>query len=146
MTYCGLYCKLCSNVARIPKYATLLMETMRKGGWEHFGEYELEGFREFWNVLKRLSELDKAAPGCRGGCGPPDCEIRECAQRRGVITCAFCPDFPCEPLRLLNERYPVLIGNLERQREVGIDAWVEEQEELSRAGYCYDDITDSSTT
>ena len=83
VTYCGLYCKLCSNIARIPKYAAALRETMHKGGWDQFGEFEIKGFKELWDVLEKLSEWDKTIPGCRGGCGPPDCKIRECAREQG---------------------------------------------------------------
>lgn len=140
VTYCGLYCRLCSNMARIPKHASALRDTMRKGGWEYFGESEIEGFRQFWKVLKVLSDFDRTIPGCRGGCGPSDCEIRKCAAEKGVLTCAFCPESPCELLRKLIEKYPVIEENLARQRELGVDLWIEEQEKLAESGFCYDDM------
>lgn len=31
----------------------------------------------------------------------PDCPIRPCATEKGLATCAQCPDYPCDRLRLL---------------------------------------------
>jgi len=53
---------------------------MHKGGWDQFGEFEIKGFKELWDVLEKLSECDKTIPRCREGCGPLDCKIRECAR------------------------------------------------------------------
>jgi len=140
VAYCGLYCKLCSNVARIPKYARALRETLRKGSWEHFGEHEVRGFNQFWTVLEKLCRLDETILGCKEGCGPPGCKIKECAEKQGVLTCAFCSDFPCELVEELNRKYPIVIENLRRQKEIGVERWVEEQESLYRSGFCYDDV------
>jgi len=108
VTYRGLYCKLCSNIAR--------KEIMEKGGWKYFGEYEIEVVMQFWNVLEKLSTLDRDARGCKGGCGPPNCEIRKCAQERNIITCAFCPDFPFELVEELDRKYPIVIKNLKKAK------------------------------
>ena len=140
VSYCGLYCKLCSFIALIPKQAKALMETMRKGGWEYFGEYEFPEFKDFWKLLEKLSEFDKTVSGCRDSCGPPDCEIRRCAREHGVITCAFCPDFPCDLIREMDKKYPIIIKNLERQKEIGLEKWIEEQEKLAQAGHSYQEI------
>jgi hypothetical protein len=42
--------------------------------------------------------------GCRtpsgrlfSGCGK--CDIRKCAQEKGCLTCAHCPDYPCDTLQ-----------------------------------------------
>ena len=83
VTYCGLYCKLCDNLARIPPQASSLHKTLQKGGWEYFGPDLISGFKEFWAVLEQLSQVDPNFKGCRGGkCGNPDCSIRKCAQSR----------------------------------------------------------------
>lgn len=113
---------------------------MEKGGWKYFGEYEIEGVMQFWNVLEKLSTLDRDARGCKGGCGSSNCEIRKCAQERNIITCAFCPDFPCELVEELDRKYPIVIENLKKQKEIGTDKWIEEQENLYSSGFCYNDI------
>ena len=84
VTYCGLYCRLCATLARIPQQSSALRETLQKEGWEYFGQYCVHGFKEFWAALEKLSQSDKTCKGCRGGCGDPDCGIRKCARERQV--------------------------------------------------------------
>ena len=144
VTYCGLYCKLCAHMARIPPQARELRDTMRGEGWEHFGEAVHSGFGEFWRILERLGETDETCPGCRGGCGFPGCEIRACAREREVEVCPFCDDYPCEHIEELGRSYPTLIADGMRMREIGLDAWIEEQEQRRATGFAYVDIRHSS--
>ncbi len=37
VTYCGLYCGLCTERGRIPRQAAALRELMRKEGYETWG-------------------------------------------------------------------------------------------------------------
>ena len=140
VTYCGLYCRLCSNLARMPQQSTALRETLKKAGWEYFGEYCLPHFKEFWEALTKLSQLDETCKGCRGGCGDPDCGIRKCAEVRKIDVCSSCTEYPCQLIVELSNRYPNLISDGERQKEIGLERWVREQEERHRVGFCYADI------
>lgn len=140
VTYCGLYCHLCANLARIPQQSAVLRETLQKEGWGYFGQYALRGFKEFWAALETLSESDKTCQGCRGGCGDPDCGIRKCARDKQVEVCSFCPEYPCHQIEALAKRYPNLISDGTRQKQIGIEKWVEEQEQRRRTGFCYADI------
>ena len=141
VTYCGLYCKLCDNLARIPQQASSLHKTLQKAGWEHFGPQLMSGFKEFWAGLEQLSQADPDFEGCRGGkCGNPDCSIRKCAQSRKVEFCPSCEDYPCKHIHELSRQYPNLIGDGKRLVEVGLGQWSQEQEERCEAGFCYCDI------
>ena len=140
VTCCGLYCHLCSNLVRIPQQSAALRETLRRDGWEQYGQYIVEGFEEFWAALEQLSQSDKTVSGCRGGCGNPDCGIRKCAQEKKVEVCSSCAEYPCSHIGNLAERYPNLVSDGARQREIGIVKWVQEQEQRRRAGFCYADI------
>ena len=140
VTYCGLYCRLCDNLARIPQQASALYKTLLKGGWEYFGPDCISGFREFWAGLEQLSRVDPDFKGCRGGCGNPHCDIRKCAQSRKVELCSSCNDYPCGHIEELAKRYPNLIGDGRRQQEIGLEKWIQEQEERCKAGFCYADI------
>ena len=141
VTYCGLYCKLCDNLARVLQQASALHTTLQKGGWDSFGPHLITDFKEFWVVLKQLSQVDPNFKGCRGGkCGNPDCKIRKCAQSRKVELCPSCKDYPCKHIHELAKRYPNLIGDGKRQQEVGVDQWIQEQEERFKTGFCYCDI------
>ena len=141
VTYCGLYCKLCDNLAQISLQASTLHKTLQKGGWKYFGPDLISGFKEFWAVLEQLSQVDPNFKGCRGGkCGNPDCSIRKCAQSRQVEFCPSCEDYPCKHIHELAKRYLNLIGDGRRQQEVGCDQWIQEQEQRCKTGFCYCDI------
>ena len=97
VTYCGLYCGLCTSRNRIPKQAGALYETMKKDGWEFFGGGQPD-FKEFWAFLNKLAEM---GPGCscrEGKCGPPFCAIRNCASEKGIEVCPFCDEYPCNKI------------------------------------------------
>jgi len=140
VTYCGLYCKLCANLARIPQQSSALHETLRKEGWEYFGQYCVSGFKDFWTALTELSRSDETCKGCRGGCGDPDCSIRKCAQEREMELCSSCTEYPCERIADLARRYPNLVYDGRRQKETGLDQWIQEQEDRCNSGFCYADI------
>ena len=140
VTYCGLYCKLCANLARIPQQAKALRDTFGKTGWPDYGEAYVPEFKAFWKGLEHFSKLDEICPGCRGGCGFPECPIRACAVERGLEVCSACADFPCHHLQRLGRRYPTLLADAERQRCVGMAQWIEEQEERVSASVCYMDF------
>jgi len=139
ITYCGVYCELCSARGRIPKQAAALRETMAKEGWGHFGN-EIENFKQFWEFLTNLSDKSKACPGCRAGGGPPFCGIRKCAQKKGVELCADCEEFPCHRIEGLAKGYINLIPDMKRMKEIGFDKWFEEQQERAKTGFVYADI------
>ena len=139
VTYCGLYCNLCSKRRRIPRQASALRASMANEGYEFWGQ-ELPGFNEFWGFLTGLCDPDKACPGCRQGGGPPFCGIRKCARQRGVEICAFCEEYPCKRVLEIAKGYPTLIADGQRMREIGIEAWIQEQEKRAGAGFAYVDV------
>ncbi|MBC7170213.1 DUF3795 domain-containing protein [Candidatus Bipolaricaulota bacterium] len=139
VTYCGLYCGLCSARSRIPAQATALRETIVKEGYDDWGQ-ELPNFREFRAFLDHLCDPDRSCPGCRAEGGPPFCGIRKCARKRGVEICPQCPDYPCHRIAALAEGYPTLIPDGRRMQRIGVPAWIAEQEERASTGFCYADI------
>jgi hypothetical protein len=137
VTYCGLHCELCAERSRIPQRAAALREAMAEEGWPFWAE-TLPGFGEFWTFLENLQS--GGCPGCRAGGGYPECQIRLCAQDRGLEQCCHCPDFPCDHVEALGTRYPTLIADNQRLRTVGLEQWLAEQEERVRRGVVYADI------
>jgi len=140
VTCCGLYCGLCASRRRIPRQAAALREILRREGYDR-GYFDIPGLAElfatFWQGLNRLAEVP--CPGCRGGGGNPGCAVRACASERGIVTCPLCADFPCARLEALRN-YPMLIADGHRLRQVGLDAWVDEQETRAATGFAYADI------
>lgn len=139
VTYCGLYCGLCTVRARTPRQAEALRRTMAKDGYEFWAK-DIPGFQEFWAFLTRLSDLSKACPGCRQGGGPPFCGIRKCARERGVDVCVDCQDYPCHRIEAIAQGYPTLIADGKRMKQIGLDAWLAEQRERAATGFAYADI------
>jgi hypothetical protein len=137
VTYCGLYCRLCASRARIPKHAAMLQQAMADEGWLYWGD-SVPGFAEFWQFLQQL-QADGGCAGCRAGGGYPQCQIRVCARERGMSFCSQCPDFPCARLQPLAARYPTLMADNLRLQAVGLDRWLDEQEERVRRGVVYAD-------
>lgn len=138
LTYCGLYCPICAERGRIPRQAGALKDSMAKEGWNVWGP-DIPGFTSFWTFLSNLANPERGC-SCRAGGGFPLCEIRPCAQSRGVDVCPSCADHPCIKIEALGERYPNLVADGRRLAEIGAAAWIAEQEERARAGFCYADI------
>lgn len=138
VTYCGLYCELCSARARIPRQAAALQQAMVDEGWPYWGQ-EIPGFSGFWQFLQEL-QAEGGCPGCRAGGGDPGCQIRACARERDVELCSQCADFPCAHVKALAARYPTLLADNARRQEVGLEKWLEEQSERADRGVVYTDI------
>ena len=60
-----------------------------------------------------------------------NCGIRDCAVGRKLITCADCPEVPCELLKDFAAgkapHHQTILVNLERIHEIGLLAWISEQ-------------------
>jgi len=139
VTYCGLYCGLCAQRNRIPQRAASLRDALRKEGYENWGK-ELPHFVEFWSFLNNLADSE-ARCSCRSGkCGPPDCSIRKCAQKKGVDTCPSCTVYPCDKIMAVAKGYPTLLSDAQRMKEKGVDVWIKEQETRAKTGFAYVDI------
>jgi len=138
VAYCGTYCNLCSERIRIPVHSKALMESLEKA------DYAGRAPTEFWSYLKSLTvvEDDKC---CRTGkCGAPSCAMKKCAIEKGIYVCPECEDYPCVEVKTLGKSEPTLIHDGMRIREIGLDAWVIEQEGRKHAGFCYEDVRCSS--
>lgn len=139
ITYCGLYCGLCAQRNRIPLRAQALRDAMHKEGWDFWGR-EMPNFNEFWAFLNGVAEPETPCSCREGQCGPPVCGIRECARQRAVDVCPFCSDYPCERIQALAKSYVMMLADGQRMRELGLDAWIREQEERRKTGFAYVDI------
>lgn len=139
VTYCGLYCDLCSSRCRTPFIAKSLRDLMLKEGYKYWGK-ELPGFKEFWKFLSNLCNPDKNCPGCHKGGGPPFYSTRKCAKEKKVDVCVFCDEYPFNKIQALAKGYVTLIADGKIMKEIGIDEWIKEQKERANTGFAYVDI------
>jgi hypothetical protein len=63
------------------------------------------------------------------------CRNRACAFEKGLKSCLLCDEYlECEYTVYQRDRYPFVVENLERVKEVGFDRYLEEEEEKAKAG------------
>jgi hypothetical protein len=139
VTYCGLYCKLCARMARIPGQAAELRRTLQLENWDRAMILPDPKGQAFWDILTWLAQSGESC-SCRGGCGWPDCPMRKCARAKGLDVCSACPEFPCKDVKEFSRSYPTLIADNMRQRDVGMEQWIEEQEARCQRGFCANQI------
>ncbi|MBN2116708.1 MAG: DUF3795 domain-containing protein [Anaerolineales bacterium] len=112
---CGLYCGACYHY-RASFYTTdrLRQEAARRGRLPE--GFTCQGCR---------SDKLYIHPGCA------QCEIRACADAKGIVHCGLCADFPCERLQAFQNdgrlHHRDILIELERMRELGTGAWLAAQ-------------------
>jgi hypothetical protein len=134
VAYCGLYCGDCvkfkQNVSKLAKdlESELSSENFKKLAARIPG---IKDYNEFSKVLKTITEL-KCNDSCRAGGGNPDCEVRLCCQKKGYFTCAECDEFLYCPelagVPAIQCGIVAYVKELQRIKEIGLDAWLEEKE------------------
>ena len=69
-----------------------------------------------------------------------ECALRACAVKKGLRYCAQCPDVPCQLIIDFNNdgmgHHSEVIDNIRRQRDIGINAWLKEQDERWHCPQC----------
>jgi hypothetical protein len=119
-SYCGLYCGACP-----------VLVANEKGTVDE---------------LAKKNEMDPADVVC-GGCKSDtpasfctDCVFVPCAREKGVEFCVDCGEYPCKDLTSFWEdkwaHHSAVIKNLDRLKEIGLEAWLAEQDARWRCGAC----------
>ena len=69
-----------------------------------------------------------------------NCQLRQCAVDKGFTTCAQCPEAPCPKLTAFNndgiEHHNGVLDSIRRQQEIGLDAWLADQQSFWRCPNC----------
>jgi len=100
--YCGIWCGSCAvGNGSLTEMARGLRELLTAYGTPQWASVET-GWEPFLESLGSLKQTVSCA-GCRHGGGRDSCEIRLCAQRRGLEQCVSCPAFgSCEHTKILD--------------------------------------------
>lgn len=117
---CGLYCGACYHYrASFPESEHLLKDARRQGRVTQ--GFTCSGCR---------SEILYIHPGCA------DCSIRDCAERRDILHCGLCSEFPCDRIRTFQNDGRIhhldVVSNLETLKLQGADQWLAEQQKRWR--------------
>jgi len=69
-----------------------------------------------------------------------DCKMMLCARKRGLQYCFQCEDFPCANVNEFGSdgvsHHKRTIENSKRMKEIGIEAWINEQERKGQCLFC----------
>ena len=91
----------------------------------------------------KVEAKDLACKGCLSdvvSISCRECKIRDCAFAKGLTRCSECHEFPCDLVKSFNDdglpHHAEVLKNIERQKEFGIDAWIEEQDKRWRCPGC----------
>jgi hypothetical protein len=81
--------------------------------------------------------------GCKGSLDShwsADCEMMQCAKKKGIQHCFQCGDFPCQRLNNFASdgvaHHKRTVENLKRMKEMGMDAWIAEQKKKGQCLFC----------
>ncbi|WP_319522259.1 DUF3795 domain-containing protein [uncultured Desulfosarcina sp.] len=132
---CGLYCGVCAiHIAHRDGNEKLKQRLLNlyKGGVAGKGALPNS---------ENLSTEDIRCDGCLSDglfmhC--QQCDIRNCAQEKGISGCHQCDDFPCAHI----ENFPMTVGkrvilrSVPYRREHGTEKWVEDEEARYRCPDC----------
>lgn len=127
---CGLYCGACSIRAAYSQKNVALLNAMADGVSLYLGH--------------KVDAKDLACKGCLSdivSVSCRECKMRECAAAKGLTRCSECPDSPCDLIKSFNDdglpHHAEVMKNVERQKEIGIDTWIEEQDKRWRCPICF---------
>lgn len=119
-SYCGLYCGACSVLAA------------NKEG-------NVKEAAKKWD----MNPGDIVCYGCKTetiSVYCKDCDIKDCAEDRGVDFCFQCGNYPCNRLIEFNHdecpHHSVVMKNLETISKNGIEYWLNEQEKRWKCPEC----------
>jgi hypothetical protein len=118
---CGLYCGAC-------------------GIYRMYKDQDVERLEQAAREVFHCQPEEIRCEGCRGPLDrhwSPECQFLACTRERGVTFCYECASFPCEALSAFNaEHRDIPIASLRRLTEVGLQAWLAEQDARWRCPTC----------
>ena len=131
---CGVYCGQCpKGNGRVKAIAGELKRLVDTVGYDWM-ENDVKSFKftEFRKGLEWFSQAQ--CPMCLNGGGAP-CENRKCVTTKKLDSCLLCGNYlTCKNTAYQRSRYPFVVENFERVKQVGLQKHLEEEEERSKAG------------
>ncbi len=124
IAYCGLYCPMCSFAA------TAETEDTR----------HLKAMPERYDMLKEQSLEECLCAGCKDQIDFCNCDMKPCAEKKGITSCADCESFPCPIIETFGNdgapHHEEALRNLWRIKEVGYGRWQKEMDALTHCDVC----------
>ena len=131
LSYCGIYCGGCPMYTREISHASDKLEQLTSQvGFDQMAEFspDMAWYPEFKQKLTWI-KANIICDGCRGDGRQyhRGCTLRECTKAKGIDFCINCDNYPCGTVEEFKTQSPFFQGNMERIREIGVEAFIEEQ-------------------
>ena len=134
IAYCGLYCGDCFGYKGIiADLARDLRKELRQSKFKHTAEAMAEvpffamykNYDQCYEVLGAMVKF-RCKKTCRGGGGPPFCNIRKCCEKKEIDGCWLCDDFEtCQKLDFLKPTHgDAVLKNLRILKKSGVDSFI----------------------
>jgi len=106
--YCGLVCTECGAYIATQKNDNKLRAEVAADWSKKYGApMKAEDINCVGCVVKAGRHIGHASV----------CEVRLCGQAKGVVNCAYCPDYGCDKLEKYHQMAPQMKANLEAIRK-----------------------------
>jgi hypothetical protein len=101
----------------------------------------LAWFKQERNKILKPEQI--TCEGCRGPINAhwsEDCKMMLCAKKKGIQYCFQCGEFPCGILNAFASdgaaHHKKTVENLHRMKQIGVYAWIAEQEKNGKCSFC----------
>jgi hypothetical protein len=102
-----------------------------------------EAMKELLGFFKDVKPEAIVCNGCRGPLDvhwSADCYFLSCSKKKGFKYCFECNGFPCDRLQAFASdgmlHHKKTVENMKRMKEIGIEAWIEEQKKKGQYVFC----------
>ena len=135
---CGVFCEMCpTGNGKISQLASELLKLIKNS----YKWAEDEVNFSFKDVREGLEWLTKdSCPTCRQ-IKEPWCEVLKCEKASKLQSCLLCEEFlDCPSTAYHRDRYPFVIENYNRVKEIGLEKHLAEERKKAKNGITLIDI------
>ena len=135
---CGVFCEMCpTGNGKISQLASELLRLIKNS----YKWAEDEVNFSFKDVQEGLEWLSKdSCPTCRQ-IKEPWCDVLKCEKASKLQSCLLCEEFlDCPSTAYHRDRYPFVIENYNRVKEIGLEKHLAEERKKARNGITLIDI------
>jgi len=135
---CGVFCEMCpTGNGKISQLASELLKLI-KNSYKWAEDKVNFSFKDVQEGLEWLTK--DSCPTCRQ-IKEPWCDVLKCEKARKLQSCLLCEEFlDCPSTAYHRDRYPFVIENYNRVKEIGLEKHLAEERKKAKNGITLIDI------